>query len=188
MPYPHRSYRIRSLTRRLLAGAALALFPFSLSAADNAPAEAMLGTWQFDASRSTDLSPWQTSRLVLALDGDRLTVERELRWGRRAHQEAMTLDLARDTNTVPLDWWVDNRHLGAYAPHDGTRTISVRALDAGRVLRLDMDFTLETQQGDRAVNVLRQYQLSPDGQVLTVTDLRSTRPRPVVHVYTRVTE
>ena len=47
---------------------------------------------------------------------------------------------------------------------------------------------LETQQGSRDVNIISQYQISPDGDLLIVTDLRSTRPRPVVHVFTRVTE
>lgn len=148
----------------------------------------MTGNWTFVPARSTDLSPWRTATLTLSLDGTQLTVARNLAWGRRVHEEHTTVDLAAPSTTLPLEWWVDNRHLGAYAPHDATQTIRPTVLDAGRVLRLDIDFPLETQQGTRAVNVLRQFQLSPDGDTLTVTDLRSSRPRPVVHVYQRAAE
>ncbi len=145
----------------------------------------MTGTWEFIPSRSTDLSPWRNATLQLSLEGHTLTIERTLKWGRRNHVESLTVDLAAPSTVNPLAWWVDNRHLGAYAPHGGTQTVSPTVLDDGRVLRLSLDYTLETQQGDRAVNTLRQFQLSPDGRILTVTDLRSTRPRPVIHVFER---
>ena len=176
---------MRALLRSAaLLAAAFVLPLFALPAAAETPT-ALVGTWDFVPARSTDLSPWRSSRLTLSLDGSTLTVARALAAGRRTHQDSMTIDLAAPSSTIPLGWWVDNRHIGAYAPHDATQTIRPSLLDGGRVLRLDIDLMLETQQGPRAVNVLRQFQLSPDGQVLTVTDLRSTRPRPVVHVFQR---
>ncbi|WP_221029727.1 hypothetical protein [Actomonas aquatica] len=165
---------------------ALLLLPFSLVAAD--PSPALTGTWTFDRERSTDLSPWRTADLEISLEGSELIVTRTLKSGRRTHTETLTVDLTAPSTTNPLEWWVDNRHLGAYAPHDATQVVSPTVLDNGRVLRLSMDYTLETQQGPHPVNTLRQFQISPDGQVLTVTDLRTTRPRPVVHVYQRATD
>lgn len=176
------SFLQRSVRRTCL----LLLLPLSLAAADLP--SALTGTWTFDRERSTDLSPWRTATIEISLDGSQLVVSRSLKWGRRIHQQNLSVDLSASSTTNPLEWWVDNRHLGAYAPHGGTRVISPTVLDEGRVLRLSMDYTLETQQGDRAVNTLRQFQVSPDGQVLTVTDLRTTRPRPVVHVYQRAAE
>ena len=166
---------------------ALAIPLFSLPAAAQTPST-MVGTWTFVPARSTDLSPWRTSQLTLSLNDSTLTVNRILSTGRRTHQDSMTIDLHAASSTIPLGWWADNRHIGAYAPHNATQTIRPTVLDRGHVLRLDIDLTLETQQGPRAVNVLRQFQISPDGQVLTVTDLRSTRPRPVVHVFQRAAE
>ncbi len=160
----------------------------SISSGFAAAPSALLGTWTFDAGSSTDLSPWRSSQLTIAQSGTTLTITRALAGGRRAHTETTTLDLAQPRNVVPQTWWVDNRHLGAYAPTDGQQTITARWLDDGQVLRLEIDFTLETQQGPRAVNTIRQFQVSPDGQLLTMIDLRSTRPLPVTHVYTRVTE
>jgi hypothetical protein len=36
------------------------------------------------------------------------------------------------------------------------------------------------------VNILSDYKLSANGAVLTLTELRSTRNRPIVYVFTRV--
>lgn len=148
----------------------------------------LTGSWTFVPERSTDLSPWRAATLQLSLDGSVLSIERTVKAGRRHYTETLTVDLAQPATENPLDWWIDNRHLGAYAPHDGTRLISPTVLDGGQVLRLNIDYALETSQGTRAVNTLRQFQLSPDGQILTVTDLRTTRPQPVVHVFKRISE
>jgi hypothetical protein len=79
----------------------------------------------------------------------------------------------------------DNRHLGAYVGDDKTKRLRATLLDDGRILRVSADLTLETQQGPRAVNILSDYKVSANGAQLTVTELRSTRNRPVVYVFTR---
>jgi hypothetical protein len=167
----------------LLATVTLALPGFAAT-----DASAFLGTWQFVREQSTDLSPWRGCDLTLSQTGDELTITKAMKAGRRTHLDTMTLDLTAETNEVPQGWWIGNRHLGAYSPHNATKAVSIRSLDDGKVLRLETDLVLETQQGPRDVNILTQYQISPDGQTLTVTELRSTRPRPVLHVFTRVTE
>ena len=156
----------------------------SLSASDMS---AVLGNWTFVKEGSTDLSPFRSCQLTLTQKGSNLTIARHMDGGRRDHDESMTLDLSQPVNRVPQTWWVDNRHLGAYTPHDATKSVRARTLDEGRILRLETDLILETQQGSRAVNIITQYQISPDGQRLTVIELRSTRPRPVTHVFTRTT-
>jgi hypothetical protein len=82
--------------------------------------------------------------------------------------------------------WPDNRHLGAYIGGDKTKHVHAAWLDAGRILRLSTDLVLATSQGDRAVNILSNYQVSASGTQLTLTELRSTRNRPVVYVFNRV--
>ena len=158
--------------------------PLSLSASD---VSAFLGDWTFVQEGSTDLSPFRSCQLTLSHQGTSLTIARHMDGGRRDHDESMTLDLSQPVSTVPQTWWVDNRHLGAYSPKDATKSVRARTLDEGRILRLETDLILETQQGSRPVNIVSQYQISPDGQRLTVTELRSTRPRPVIYVFTRIT-
>lgn len=149
---------------------------------------AFLGSWEFDPAQSTDLSPWRKSTLSISQSGDELVISRALGGGRRSHTDVVSLDITKSVNTVPQTWWIDNRHLGAYSPHDATKTVRAKTLDDGKLLRLETDLVLETQQGSRAVNIISQYQISPDGDVLIVTELRSTRPRPVVHVFKRINE
>lgn len=159
--------------------------PLALSATD---VSAFLGSWTFVKEGSTDLSPFRSCQLTFSQKDTHLTIARHMDGGRRDHDESMTLDLSQPVSTVPQTWWVDNRHLGAYSPDNATKSVRARTLDAGRILRLETDLVLETQQGPREVNIITQYQTSPDGRRLTVTELRSTRPRPVIHVFSRVTE
>ena len=126
--------------------------------------------------------------LVIDQAGDQLTISRTLGGGRRTHIDTIPLDITKEVNVVSQGWWIDNRHIGAYSPHDATKVVRAKTLDDGKLLRLETDLVLETQQGSRDVNIISQYQISPDGDTLIVTDLRSTRPRPVVHVFTRITE
>lgn len=175
-----RSFR-SALIAVAFATTSLSLFSAALDA------RAFLGQWKFDPTQSTDLSPWSSCDLTIAQSGQKLTITRNLRGGRRTHTDVIPLDVTKSTNEVPQTWWIDNRHIGAYSPHDATKTVHAKTLDDGKLLRLETDLVLETQQGSRDVNIISQYQISPDGNVLIVTDLRSTRPRPVVHVFTRVT-
>ncbi len=160
----------------------------SISRAHDLDPSAFLGTWEFDRDQSTDLSPWRSCELIITQSGDQLTIIRNLDGGRRDHTDTIPLDLTKEVNVVPQGWWSDNRHLGAYSPHDAQKTVRARTLDDGKLLRLETDLVLETQQGPRDVNIISQYQISPDGDILIVTDLRSTRPRPVIHVFKRISK
>ncbi len=144
----------------------------------------LAGTWRIDLARSTELSPWKDYDLTIAVEGNRVAFQRRLAWGRREFSDAMTLT-AGDTTTVPVSMWPDNRHLGAYIGGDRTKRVRAEWLDDGRMLRLTTDLVLATQQGERAVNILSDYKLSANGAQLTLTELRSTRNRPVVYVFRR---
>lgn len=170
----------------LLRALRVALFGLGAAAAAATPATtALVGTWRVDPARSTELSPWKTFDLTIALAGDTVTLERRLAWGRRDFTDRLVLDTAQPEIAAPIDWWADNRHLGAYIGSDRTRRIRPQWLDGGRILRLSTDLVLETQQGPRAVNILSDFKVSASGAQLTLTELRSTRNRPVVYVFTR---
>lgn len=159
-----------------------------LTAAAAAPASParLQGTWRFDPARSTNLAAWRSFDLIIQASDQSVTLQRRLGWGRRVHEETMQLPLDGSRTAVPVPYWADNRHIGAYIGGDGHKQVQARLLDGGRVLRIESDLTVETQQGDRAINILSDYHLSTDGRTLTLMEIRSTRSRPVVTVFTRV--
>lgn len=164
----------------------LPLLAFLLSlAATTAAASPLAGTWRLDPARSTEFSPWRELTLTLAVDGDRVHLTRHFSNGRRSFTEEIALDLAQPINVVPVSWWPDNRHLGAYIAGDKTKRIHATWLDDRRILRLSADLTVSTSQGDRALNILSDYKVSANGALLTLTELRSTRNQPVVYTFVR---
>ncbi len=167
---------------RLLTSLSLLLLIAPLAAATSP----LAGTWRFDPSRSTELSPWQSYDLTLNVAGDVVTISRQLGSGRRGFNDTMTLKTAAADNVVAVELWPDNRHLGAYIGGDRTKHVRAEWLDGGRILRLSTNLVLSTQQGDRPVNILSDYKVSANGAVLTLIELRSTRNRPVVYVFNRV--
>lgn len=148
-------------------------------------ASPLAGSWKFDSAGSTELSPWQDYELTVTVDGDIVTFQRQLGAGRRGFTETMTIDVSREENIVPVPMWPENRHIGAYIGGDRTKRVRAEWLDGGRILRLSTDLVLATQQGDRAVNTLSDYKVSSDDARLTLTELRSTRNRPVLYVFNR---
>lgn len=159
----------------------VAILPLA-ACADVSP---LAGTWKFDAASSTELSPWQDYVLTIAIDGDVVTLQRQLGAGRRGFADAITIDVSREENIVPVPMWPENRHIGAYIGGDRTKRVRAEWLDGGRILRMSTDLVLATHQGDRAVNTLSDYKVSSGGARLTLTELRSTRARLVVYVFTR---
>lgn len=158
----------------------------NLNAAEN-PASPLAGTWRIDLSRSTELSPWKGYDFTLSVDGDTVTLHRKLGWGRRQFSDTIAIDTTRADNVIPVEMWPDNRHLGAYIGGDKTMRVRAEWLDDRHILRLSSDLVLDTQQGPRDVNILSDYKVSANGSRLTLTELRSTRNRPVVYVFNRVT-
>ena len=165
--------------------------PFVLLAAIGLVAQAapaaspLAGTWRLDPARSTELSPWQNYELVITVRDSLVTIDRKLAWSRREYADRMALDLRQPETAVTVEGWPDNRHLGAYIGENKAKRVRAAWLDDGRILRLSSDLVLETQQGPRAVNILSDYKVSANGAELTLTELRSTRNRPVVYVFTR---
>jgi hypothetical protein len=149
------------------------------------PTSALAGHWLLDATRSTELSPWKEFDLTIKIANDTVVIQRKLGWGRRQFADSMTLDTTKLENVVPIEMWPDNRHIGAYIGRDRTERARATWLDDHRILRLSSDLVLETQQGERAVNILRDFKVSASGRELTLTELRSTRNRPIVYIFKR---
>lgn len=171
---------IRSLSSLLFL-----LLVAGVGAAETALVPSLAGEWKIDLARSTELSPWKDYVLKIRVDGDAVTMDRQLAWASRQYSDTMTAHIGR-TESVPVEMWPENRHLGAYISDDHTKKVHAEWLDDGRLLRLSTDLVLETQQGPRDVNILSDYKLSTNGQLLTLIELRSTRNRPIVYLFNRV--
>ena len=200
------AHALRSLVNKLLlfrggaiilAATLAALAPCRAEVPVAGTQAALAGAWHFDATRSTELSPWLTYELTVTVTGDQVTIARRLGSGRRGFSDTMTVTTVPPSTVrpsteppstvIPVSMWPDNRHLGATIGGDQTKRVRAEWLDAGRILRLTTDLVLATQQGDRAVNILSDYKVSANGAQLTLTELRSTRNRPVVYVFNRST-
>jgi hypothetical protein len=164
-----------------------------LSAHDMAPGvpadvRPLAGVWRYDEEHSTPLSAWGSLKLTITVDGPKVTITKEYAAGRRTFTQVTPLDMSKTINVVPVEWWPDNRHIGAYIGGDKTKKMKVRVLNDGRLLRTSSDYVLATQQGEQPVNVLCDYRVSPSGQQLTLIQLRSSRNDPIVYVFKRVTD
>lgn len=198
MPVPERllNYRFDNLRREGFVRIAMRRFIFlalgivaalRLSAIEP-DARPLAGSWRYDPQRSTELSSWGALKLTIVVNGPVVTLTRQYEAGRRTFEEVTTVDLTKSANFVPVEWWPDNRHIGAYVGGDKTKKMRVRLYDNGRLLRTSADITLATQQGERLVNILADYKVSANGALLTVTELRSTRNEPIVYHFKRITD
>jgi len=146
------------------------------------------GSWHLMPEHSTDLSGWKAYDLDITIEGDVVTLTRKFAAGRRTFVDVTPVDLSKAVNVVPVSWWPDNRHIGAYIGGDRTQRVRGEWLDDGRVLRLNTDLVLATQQGSRQVNILRNFTTSTNGRKLTLIELRSTRTRPIIYAFQRVSD
>lgn len=153
-------------------------------AADASP---MVGKWKLDAARSSSFKPWDAIDMEIVAKGDALQITRKLTWTLdRKSEDVLTVKPDDTTVTVnPLKYWVDTWFNNAYIGGDHAQHVKGGWLDGGRILRLDINFDLELQQGDYPVHVYREYRLSTDHNTLKVYELRSTRDQPLTFIYTR---
>jgi hypothetical protein len=143
------------------------------------------GVWKIDRAASTAIDPWSSIQLEIEVDDREIVINRTVSTGRRRSSQFYNLIIGELTMT-DVDWWTGNRHIGAYMGGDGKERMIARWLDDGRTLRVESGLTLKTSQGETKVRNYYEYRLSSDGNELTVIELRSSRNRPIVHVFNRV--
>lgn len=159
----------------------------AVAAPAEVPRSPLAGAWRTDADKSQDLGGWTSVEIRFEFSGDMVSIERRFTAGRRVWTDRVALDAtARSEAGVPVPWWPDNRIIAATIGGDGTRRMRASWLDQRRLLRVESSLVLATQQGERDVNILSDYKVSADGGTLTLVELRSTRARPVVSVFKRI--
>lgn len=163
------------------------LFLLLISWGGTAWAHPLAGNWRLLPDRGTDLAAWKALDLNIEVKGDIVTITRKFAAGRRTFEDVTPIDLTKST-VVPVDMWPDARYIGAnISDHNHSKTVSGRWVGDGKVLRVNTDLELTTQQGEHPVNILGNYSVSTNGQQLTLIEIRSTRNQPLVFVFKRIT-
>lgn len=144
------------------------------------------GRWRLDAAASSALDGWNQAELVIAVDGSRVAIRHDMTWRTTRVQATNSFDT--QTATELRDFFrIEARHMSVYPAKDAVTRARAEWIDAGRTLRTEAFTSVEVSQGDVPLRVTSEYRLGELGDTLTVIELRSSRPRPLVYVFRKVT-
>jgi hypothetical protein len=147
----------------------------------------LAGRWRLDPARSTALDGWTAWDLVIAVDGNRVTLRHDMELRATRHSATNTVDTAKPS--VVSDFFrVEQRHMALYPAKGGTTAVRAAWLDAGRTLRVEADTPIEISQGQALMRIYAEYRLVEGDQELQLIELHSSRPRPLIYQFTRVPE
>jgi hypothetical protein len=160
------------------------LFSVLLSSALSA-ASPLEGRWRLDKTRSTALDGWHEWDLVISLAGNRVSLEHDMKWGRTEFSATNVLDLAGPAS-VPDFFRVEQRHMALYPAKGAPASVKTSWLDGQRTLRVEADLPIEISQGLATMRLYAEYRLLEGDNELLLVELHSTRPRPLVYRFTKV--
>lgn len=146
------------------------------------------GSWALDAERSSDVDPWRSQALTIEMNGNRVTVYRDLLAGRDSRKDTLVIPTDGQTlsTRVPESKkWLEQPHLGVFFDGTTDQHVSGSWLRPGVELMATIATTLQTSQAATQVEIIRRFILSEDGTELTVLETRSSRPRPINLVFKR---
>jgi hypothetical protein len=144
------------------------------------------GRWRLDKSRSTALDGWSEWDLVIALDGDRVSVGHDMQWRSTKLSAANVLDLTQATS-VPDFFRVEQRHMALYPAKGQPASARASWLDHQRTLRVEAETPIEISQGPATMRIYSEYRLLEGDRELLLIELHNSRPRPLVYRFTKVT-
>lgn len=165
----------------------LALLVLALPLIAAADTSAFNGRWKLDRARSTALDGWHEWDLVISVDGSRVSLGHEMKWGRTNFAATNVVDTAQAV-TLPKFFRVEQRHMALYPTKGKTTAVRSAWLDSGRTLRVEADTPIEISQGETIMRIYAEYRLIEGDRELQLIELHSSRPRPLVYTFTKVSE
>jgi hypothetical protein len=169
--------------KRVFFGGLLALFITTLSFAS----PDFNGRWRLDPKLSTALDGWHAIDLAIQVTGSNVAIAHHMRWRTTLFDATNTYDTA--SPVVLSDFFrIEQRHMAVYPAKGGHTHVTASWIDAGRTLRAEIDTTVEVSQGDVEMRIYQEFRVSERGDTLTLIELHSTRNRPLVYVFKKVTE
>lgn len=169
--------------KRLRLGLLLVLMLPSFVAAATDPGFA--GRWRLDPARSSALDGWHAADLVIALDGTKVALTYDMTWRTTRYSATNTVDTARAL-AVRDFFRIEQRHMAVY-PRPGESTqVTAAWLDAGETLRVEAAVPVGISQGEGTMRIYDEFRLLEGGTTLLLIELHSTRHRPLVYTFTKV--
>jgi len=145
------------------------------------------GRWRLDRTRSTALDGWSEWDLVIKLDGSRVSLGHDMQWHATKFTATNVVDTAQAA-VVPNFFRVEQRHMALYPAKGQATPVRAAWLDAGRTLRVEADAPIEISQGQAVMRIYAEYRLVEDDRELVLIELHSTRARPLVYRFTKISE
>ena len=144
------------------------------------------GRWRMDPAKSSALDGWQKMDLVIAVQGSQIALTHAMQWRTTNLEATNHFDT---TKPVTLDDYfrVEQRHMAVYPAKHGTTQATAAWIDRDRTLRIEADTLVEVSQGDVPMRIYQELRLGEGGDKLTLIELHSTRNRPLVYVFDKVT-
>lgn len=155
--------------------------------AASADPTALAGRWRLDRARSTALDGWHEWDLVIAIDGARVSLQHDMKWGKTNVSATNVVDTTQVV-TLPAFFRVEQRHMALYPAKGKPTPVRAAWLDAGRTLRIEADTPIEISQGETVMRIYAEYRLIEGDRELQLIELHSSRPRPLVYTFTKVSE
>jgi hypothetical protein len=164
----------------------LLLFPVSVPAAG----PGIEGTWKFIPAKSTDIASWNYSLPQLEISSSAGAVRVIHNWldrGKVAYADTFAFSPGGTVSAsiTRSEVWPENWYMGVLSSAGDPRTVSGVWIQPGSSLRVTTRESLRTSQGKTSVATTREYTLGPDGNTLTLSQKRSSRPTPVILVFER---
>lgn len=145
------------------------------------------GRWRMDPDQSSPLSGWHAMDLIFDADGSAIDITYEMRWRRTNYRASNRVDLSKPEVTASF-FRVEARHMAVYPTKGGTSTTTAEWIDGDRTLRTETQTMVEVSQGDVPMRITTEYRIGEGAETLTVIELRSSRPKPLVYFMRKVKE
>jgi hypothetical protein len=150
----------------------LCLVPLSILIAAE---PSLVGSWEAMPDKSTDIDLYGSLAVRISMTPSHVTLVRQFGTARR-FVDSLVLPLNGKTVDVPVTDRVfpTNVFMGLSMATGSVRTVRATKTESG--LQMDESYTVRGSQGEVKATATHAFGCSPDGEILTYTLQRSTRP------------
>lgn len=143
------------------------------------------GRWRLDAEQSSALDGWSAMDLCIEINGSEVTLQHDMRWRSTRVTETNVVN-TRESVNLSNYFRVEQRHMAVYSPKKSVTPVTAGWLDNERTLRLEALVPVEVSQGDATIRIYSEYRLEEGGKKLTLIELHSTRNRPLIYIFRKL--
>jgi len=141
---------MKRLLFRLLACLAVALL--CVGGSSGLAASPLDARWRLDKTRSTALDGRHEWDLVITTNGNQVSLQHDMKWGRTTFSATNVINLAAPAS-VPNFFRVEQRHMAVYNAKGAAATARASWLDSERTLRVEADLPIEISQGQATMRI-----------------------------------